>query len=148
LFLASQVEGIDEIRKAAPQGTSASAVKSAAEDVAVKEQLDECLIPDGGRPRGTTRRAAAHKMEEAALLAPDCSQEYTAARDAPTPVDAEAVSMGKRRTRMSRRSKANMVSDQKEEAVATALTEPMGEERLTPFLSFIACELLRCSFRC
>ncbi|KAK3164435.1 hypothetical protein QOZ80_1AG0018280 [Eleusine coracana subsp. coracana] len=117
------VEGIDEIRTAAPPGMSA--VKSAAEEVAGEEHRYGCLRPRGRHTQSGKGTVAADKIEEAAP-APDGSlksQQNTAARDATAPVDAEAVSTGKRRTRRSRRSRVKMVSDQEEEAAVTKQKE-------------------------
>ncbi|KAK3160878.1 hypothetical protein QOZ80_1BG0066620 [Eleusine coracana subsp. coracana] len=117
------VEGIDEIRTAAPPGMSA--VKSAAEEVAGEEHRHGCLRPRGRHIQSGKGTVAADKIEKAAP-APDGSlksQQNTAARDATAPVDAEAVSIGKRRTRRSRRSRVKMVSDQEEEAAVAKQKE-------------------------
>ncbi|TVU20718.1 hypothetical protein EJB05_30312 [Eragrostis curvula] len=119
------VKGIDEIRTAAPP--EMSAVKSAAEEVAGEEQRHGCPLPHGGRSQATTRRAAANKTEEGAPVPETLQQmsQNTAPRDTTVSVETEAVSAGKRRTRRSRRSKVKEAFDQKEEAAAAELKEPI-----------------------
>ncbi|XP_062199143.1 uncharacterized protein LOC133901701 [Phragmites australis] len=101
------VDGIDEIRRTAPPVMSAM---NSAPEVIGEEQPHGCPLPRRGRARAKTRRAAAHKTEEAAP-APATLQgsQRMATPEAAAPMEAEGVSTAKRRTRRrSARSKGKM----------------------------------------
>nr|CAB3488382.1 unnamed protein product [Digitaria exilis] len=94
-------------------------------EVTREEQGHGCPLPRGRCVGAMTRKAAAHKTEEA-VLAPDTFQgsQRTEAGEGPAPVEAEEVATGKRRTTRCTRSKAKMALDQKE---ATECKEQKGD---------------------
>lgn len=97
-----------------------AAVPPEAEEAIEEEQEHGCPLPRGGRTRGKTRKAGAHKREEV-VPAPHTlpGNKRTVAEEAAAPVDAEEVAVGMR-TRRSARSKVKIALDQKEEDVQAA----------------------------
>ncbi|CAO2162522.1 unnamed protein product [Urochloa humidicola] len=124
------------------QGKQGTAVRESVAPVEMEEVIGEklghgCPLPQGGRTRAKTRKAAVGKREEA-VLAPDTLQENqkAAAGEGIAPVEAQEVATGKGRARRSTRSKVKMDLD-KEEVVAVAVQKEKADTSDAAFGSLL-----------
>nr|CAB3485874.1 unnamed protein product [Digitaria exilis] len=119
--------------QATSQGIQGTAAREAlaplnVAEVTREEQGHGCPLPRGRRVGAMTRKAAAHKTEEA-VLAPDTfhGSQRTEAGEGAAPVEAEEVATGKRRTVRCTRSKVKMALDQKDATECKEQKDPDGK---------------------